>query len=88
LAFYHSEDEYQKDYRLSFISRQSSLDESGNLKTNSTDPKRYTFILGANQSCNTADKRFIELQKKKNIAVEDVTSAFSVSTLTKEFYTE
>lgn len=88
LAFYHSEDERQKDYRLSFISSQSSFDEEGNFKTKSTHPKRYTFILGATQSCNTAAKRFSELQKKKSIALEDVTNAFSVSSLTKEFYNE
>ncbi len=88
LAFYHSEDKRQKEYRLSFISSQSSFDEDGNFKTNTTHPKRYTFILGASQSCNTAAKRFSELQKKKSIALEDVANTFSVSTLTKEFYNE
>jgi len=90
LAFYHSEDTTQQDYRLSFISSQSAFDGEGQLATKSTHPKRYSFILGTNQSCNTAAQRLEKLKSStaKGVSLEDVTNAFSVSSLTKEFYNE
>lgn len=88
LVFYYSLN--QEDYRLTYIAKQTSFDENGQLKTNETAPKRYTFILGPNETCTTAANRLFELaerkQKKESIYLADVTETFSVERLNKEFF--
>ena len=88
LAFYYSEN--VPDYRLTFIAKQTSFNEDGELIKSETAPKRYTFLLGENEPCRTAADRMYELiSKKKNssIYLADVTEAFSVERLNKEFFT-
>ena len=87
LAFYYSKN--ISDYRLTFIAKQSSLNENGELINSETAPKRYTFLLGENEPCRTATDRIYELiSKKKNssIYLADVMEAFSVERLNKEFF--
>lgn len=88
LVFYHSLN--QEDYRLTYIAKQTVFDESGQFKTNETAPKRYTFILGPNETCTTAANRLFELaeriRKKDSVYLADVTEAFSVERLNKEFF--
>ena len=87
LVFYYSQN--QDDYRLTFIAKQTYLNESGELVKKETAPKRYTFLLGKNEPCTTAASRLIELANKKNygsIYLTDVTDAFSVERLNKEFF--
>lgn len=87
LVLYYSED--QADYRLTFVSKQTSLNEDGEFVTKATAPKRYTFLLGANEPCTTAANRLLELiNKKKNgsVYLADVTEAFSVERLNKDFF--
>lgn len=87
LVFYYSPN--QDDYRLTFIAKQTYFNESGELVKKETAPKRYTFLLGKNEPCTTAASRLIELANKKNygsIYLTDVTDAFSVERLNKEFF--
>ena len=88
LVFYHSLS--QEDYRLTYVAKQTIFDESGQFKTNETAPKRYTFILGPNETCTTAANRLFELaerkRKKDSVYLADVTEAFSVERLNKEFF--
>lgn len=88
LVFYYSLS--QEDYRLTYIAKQTVFDENGQLKTNETAPKRYTFILGPNETCTTAANRLFELaerkRKKDSVYLADVTDAFSVERLNKEFF--
>ena len=87
LAFYYSKN--VPDYRLTFIAKQTSFNEEGELIKSETAPKRYTFLLGENEPCRTAADRLYELiSKKKNssIYLADVTEAFSVERLNKEFF--
>lgn len=88
LVFYYSLN--QEDYRLTYIAKQTIFDENGQLKTNETVPKRYTFILGPNETCTTAANRLFELaerkRKKDSVYLADVTDAFSVERLNKEFF--
>lgn len=87
LVFYYSQN--QDDYRLTFIAKQTYFNESGELVNKETAPKRYTFLLGKNEPCTTAASRLIELANKKNygsIYLTDVTDAFSVERLNKEFF--
>ena len=74
---------------MTFIAKQTDFNESGELVKKETAPKRYTFLLGKNEPCTTAASRLIELANKKNygsIYLTDVTDAFSVERLNKEFF--
>ena len=87
LVFYYSQN--QDDYRLTFIAKQTYFNESGELIKKETAPKRYTFLLGKNEPCTTAASRLLELANKKtngSIYLTDVTDAFSVERLNKEFF--
>ena len=96
LVFYHSEDENQLDYRLSFISNQTVIDNDGNFVNQSTHPKRFSFILGENESCYTPAQRLLNLKGKQpqfiafennpGISIKDLTETFSVEALNKEFF--
>lgn len=64
-------------WRLSFIC---------DIKGETTSPKRYTFVFGNKDTYyNTPVGRFIELQNK-GISFKNIIDAFSVESLTKEFY--
>lgn len=87
LAFYYSKN--VSDYRLTFIAKQTSFNEDGELIKIETAPKRYTFLLGENEPCRTASERLFELISKKkatSIKLADVIDAFSVERLNKEFF--
>lgn len=89
LVFYTSEDKNQTDYRLSFISKESRFNEEGQFEEFKTNPKRYTYLLGKNESGTTAAKRLKELAAKKNTfdyELKDVIDAFSVEKLNDEFF--
>jgi hypothetical protein len=89
LIVYYSEDVNQKDYRFSFITRYFEYTSEGDLIKNQTHPKRFTYVLGENESCTTAAKRFMVLSDKRKmlkLELKDTIEAFSVETLTKEFY--
>lgn len=78
----------QENYRFTFIAKWSDIDlETGELQKGETQKKRYTYLLGSNQSGTTAAKRLLELANRKPvIAVKDIIQAFSVEALTKEFF--
>lgn len=87
LVFYYSQN--QDDYRLTFIAKHTYFNESGELVKKETAPKRYTFLLGKNEPCTTAASRLKELADKStygSIYLTDVTDAFSVERLNKEFF--
>lgn len=89
LVFYYSQN--QDDYRFTFIAKQTYFNESGELVKKETAPKRYTFLLGKNEPCTTAASRLKELADKKaygSIYLADVTDAFSVERLNKEFFND
>jgi len=79
----------QKDYRFTFAAKVSDLDQEGNLLNRETAPRRFTYLLGPNESCRTAAERFANLSDKAHGAtIEDVIEAFSVEKLNKEFFTD
>ena len=96
LVFYHSEDKNQLDYRLSFISSLTEFDADGNLIKQTTHPKRFSFLLGANETCTTATYRLLDLKTKspkfkafdtaKAISLKDFNDTFSVEALNNEFF--
>ncbi|MBS1631238.1 MAG: Eco57I restriction-modification methylase domain-containing protein, partial [Bacteroidetes bacterium] len=50
-----------------------------------TEPKRYTYLFGEEESCRTAAERFDKL-KGKPIYLNDLFEAFSVEKLNKDFF--
>ena len=85
LVAFHSPN--KADYRLSFMTKQAGFTEEGDFVTTQTAPKRYTFILGKNESCTTAAKRLAELKEKVSATgLQAVIDAFSVEKLNKEFF--
>lgn len=89
LVFYVSEDLSQIDYRLSLICKESRFNDDGSFEQFKTNPKRYTYLLGQNESGMTAAKRLKELAAKKNgfdFELKDVIDAFSVEKLNDEFF--
>lgn len=84
LVFYYSTQ--QPDYRLTFVSKQTVINANGEVEKKETAPKRYTFLLGENEPCTTAASRLHELISKSSVYLADVTDAFSVERLNKEFF--
>lgn len=76
-------------WRLTLVAKDSEITDKG-IKEKTTNAKRYTYLLGSSQSCFTVAQRLEELSNKsaKGIKFKDLIDAFSVSTLTKEFYNE
>jgi adenine-specific DNA-methyltransferase len=76
-----------EDYRFTFTAQETEFDENMQLVTKQTEPKRYTYVLGPNESCQTASDRFYKLHEQKDtVALENVVDAFSVEKLNKEFF--
>lgn len=78
------------DYRFTFSARATAYDEeSGDFRSIKTDTKRYTYVLGRNESCKTPAERFEELAKNKDKAnIQTIQDAFNVEKLSKEFFKE
>jgi hypothetical protein len=85
LAFFYNRN--QADYRFSFIAKEASLDmETGELIKGETKPKRYTYLLGANEACTTAAKRMLLLAEKNLVDIKQLKDVFSVEALNKDFF--
>ena len=77
---FHYDDNERWDWRFTFCSKKGNNHES-------TDSKRYTFLLGPNQSCRTAAENFKKLASKGgNIELNDIVKAFDVEALSDEFF--
>ena len=94
LALYHPEPDLSAGsptgiYRLSFISSEPTIDTDGNFSVESTAPKRFSYVLGKDEKTKTPAERLKVIADKRGKAtLDDVKNAFSVETLTKEFYKE
>lgn len=76
-------------WRFTYVAELSGFDASGEYVKTSTEPKRYTYVLGNGESTRTASERFELLAKKANKAtLDDVKEAFSVEKLSKSFFDE
>lgn len=78
IIFFHFTDN-TKDWRVSFVNK-------GDFGKDSTNAKRYTYLCGVNHGCRTIAERFNALAKLDRITDKDMISAFSVESLTKEFF--
>ena len=71
--------------RFSYVSETWGFNKKGDYEKLSTNTKRYTYLLGEGRGCRTAIEQFGALKNSK-LALSDVTAAFSVEALTKQFY--
>lgn len=71
--------------RFSYVSETWGFDSQGTYKKTTTDTRRYTYLLGEGAICRTAVEQFIALRDSKQ-TLSDITNAFSVEALTKQFY--
>ena len=71
--------------RFTYVSESWAFDRQGDYKKLSTDTKRYTYLLGEGRGCRTAVDQFKTLRDSKQ-TLKDVTDAFSVEALTRQFY--
>lgn len=67
--------------------------ETGLRERRQTDPKRYTYVFGRNQHCRTAAERFTAIKSSTDlfdtrVSLSEIEKAFSVDSLTKDFYRE
>jgi hypothetical protein len=74
-------------YRFTFVCKETTLDESGQITTTETNPRRFTYILGPGETRRTAAERFKELAASRDHAgMKEIIEAFSVERLNKEFF--
>lgn len=71
--------------RFSYVSETWNFNQQGEFEKFSTDTKRYTYLLGEGRGCRTAVGQFQKLRDSKQ-TLSDITDAFSVEVLTKQFY--
>ncbi|UTC78840.1 class I SAM-dependent DNA methyltransferase [Treponema sp. OMZ 799] len=80
LIFFHYANN-KGDWRISFVNKDDSL-------ASTSAPKRYTYVVGENYSCRTVKERFEKLEKMESKTLKSVMDAFSVETLSNEFFDE
>jgi hypothetical protein len=77
----------ESELRFSYVSETYSFGKDGKYEKISTNTKRYTYLLGEGHGCRTAIDQFKVLRDSQQ-TLNDVTKAFSVESLTKQFYNE
>ncbi len=88
-AFYTDED--NAEWRFSFIKKSVSYVPDTTKKLKSFTPaKRYSFLVGENESCHTAQSQLYPLLKldHHNPILDELEEAFSIEKITKEFFNE
>ncbi|MFU2124585.1 Eco57I restriction-modification methylase domain-containing protein, partial [Ornithobacterium rhinotracheale] len=79
MIFHHLDN--ASEWRFSFFDRGADNKEV-------TSAKRYTYLVGEGQQCRTVAERFEKLAQINKIKRTDIIEAFSVESLSKEFYNE
>lgn len=73
--------------RFSYVSEAFTFSDDGSIKKESTDTKRFTYLLGEGHRSRTAVSQFEKL-KTSGLSLKDVTKAFSVEALSDLFFKE
>ena len=85
LVTFSYENSNRKEWRFSFISKNTSSDFFTEVESQETQPKKYTYVFGTEESHTTAIQRFFSLYQS-NFEVKDFFEAFEVEALNKEFF--
>lgn len=82
----------EPSWRFSYVRMGYSTvtDDRGRVgtKTELTPARRLSYLVGAGESCHTAQSRFLDILQRTNHdpTIEDLEAAFSVEAVTKEFF--
>jgi adenine-specific DNA-methyltransferase len=74
-----------KDWRLTFISKSVFWDDDYNENKLETSARRYTYILGEDESVKTAVKQFEKLEGEQ-LTVKHLIELFNVEKINKKFF--
>lgn len=76
-------------WRLSLVRMEYGFAE-GKLSTKLTPAKRYSYLVGKDEPCHTAQERLYDMfvQDEVNPGLNDLEEAFSVETVTKQFFND
>src|SRR6266404_334323 len=76
-------------YRLTYAARETVLTPELQLTTRETATRRFTYVLGEGERRRTAAQRLSLLgERRPELQLPDVTEAFSVEKLNKEFFSD
>ncbi|MBB1125422.1 Eco57I restriction-modification methylase domain-containing protein [Thiospirillum jenense] len=82
----------EQQWRFSYVKMEYSAIETAagtvGIKTQLTPARRSSYLVGANESCHTAQSRFIGLlqEVRRTPTLTEIEEAFSVEAVTKEFF--
>jgi hypothetical protein len=76
----------QSQWRFSYIKAQFAFDDDGQIIKEETEPKRFTFAFGENETTSTAYQRLQDLAQKEYPTIADIEAAFAVEKVSKEFF--
>ena len=71
--------------RFSYVSESWKFAEDGSLQKESTDTKRFTYLLGEGHRSRTAIQQFEKL-RDSDLSLQDLTKAFSVEAVSDMFF--
>ncbi len=75
-------------WRFTFIHREARFAQDGDFERVETPARRFTYVLGPDESCRTPDSRFQLLARHRGTTkLAHVLDAFSVEKLSDEFFT-
>jgi len=85
VAFYGDD---PQDWRFSFVKMDYSFTNEGNIVTELTPAKRYSYLVGVNEPNHTCRSQFLNLiiEEDKNPSIAEIEEAFSIDNVTKEFF--
>ncbi len=77
-----------EDWRFSFIKMEYRFNEKGKVKEEFTSARRYSFLVGKNETSHTAQSRLLPLllDDEGQPTLKDLEDAFSVEKATTEFF--
>lgn len=82
----------KNDWRFSFVKMEYGLTTTRTGKVSAkeefTPARRYSFLVGANERSHTAQKSFVPLLENETatLSLDAIEQAFSIETVTKEFF--
>lgn len=86
IAFYSDK---ETSWRLSFVKKELSFSDKG-MKEELTPAKRYSYLVGENESVHTAQEFLLKLLDidDRKITLDDIEKQFDVEKVTKKFFEE
>ncbi|MCB1190095.1 MAG: Eco57I restriction-modification methylase domain-containing protein [Leptospiraceae bacterium] len=85
IVFYFSK--ANVEWRFSFVS-EINIFQDGKYVPSITQPKRYTYLVGKGEKTRTPTQRMFEIANLSELTLDKIKFAFSVESLTEEFFKE